>query len=341
MSEEGEGKRVGIAAYTRSIASALEQRGVDAAQVFERAGVPMYNTTDPLRRLTNREISALFRESVAITSDPYFGLFVADTLHISQLHALGFALLTSSTLRDFCLRLTNFYRLVSDNVDIRLEESPDEAVIAVKLLQPDICWETRDAFVGLMVRLMRAIGKRDFTPIRVELARPVPAAGDQPYRDYFGCEVLFDQPEMHIAFDRAMVDLPLPGASQELAQMHDRTAMEYLKKLDGRNISNRVRSLIVDKLSTGLVSKQLVADDLHVSSRNLELKLADEDTNFQQVLDSTRQSLASGYMEQSGLSITEIAYMLGFSDAANFTRAFKRWTGKSPSEFRRSLGLPR
>ena len=341
MSEEGGGKRVGIAAYARSIASALEQRGVDAAQVFEKAGVPMYHTSDPLRRLTNREISALFRESVAITSDPYFGLFVADTLHISQLHALGFALLASSTLRDFCLRLTNFYRLVSDNVDIRLEESPDEAIIAVKLLNPDICWETRDAFVGLMVRLMRAIGERDFTPIRVELARPEPAAGDQPYRDYFGCVVLFDQPELRIAFGRAMVDVPLPGASQELAQMHDRTAMEYLGKLDRQNISNRVRSLIVDKLSTGLVSKQLVADDLHMSSRNLELKLADEGTNFQQVLDSTRQSLASGYMEQSGISITEIAYLLGFSDAANFTRAFKRWTGKSPTEFRRSLGLPR
>ena len=68
MSEEGSDKRVGIAAYARSIASALEQRGVDAAQVFEQAGVPMYNTTDPLRRMTNREISALFRESVAITS---------------------------------------------------------------------------------------------------------------------------------------------------------------------------------------------------------------------------------------------------------------------------------
>ena len=328
LSEGGGDKKVGIAAYSRSIASALEQRGVDAAQVFESAGVAMYHTSDPLQRMTNREISALFRESVAITRDPYFGLFVADTFHISQLHALGFALLASSTLRDFCLRLTNFYRLVSDNVDIRLDESPDEAIIAVKLLQPDICWETRDAFVGLMVRLMRAIGKRDFTPIRVELARPEPAAGDQPYRDYFGCEVLFDTAELRIAFDLAMVDEPLPGASQELAQMHDHTAMEYLEKLDRKNISNRVRSLIVEKLATGLVSKQLVADALHMSSRNLELKLAEEDTNFQQVLGSTRQSLASGYMEQSGLSITEIAYMLGFSDAANFTRAFKRWTGK-------------
>jgi AraC-like DNA-binding protein len=339
MGDDKQGKRVAIAAYSRSIASALEQRGIHAADVFERAGVPVYNTSDPLRRITNAEISALFRESVAVTDDAYFGLFVAEVFHISQLHALGFALLASSTIRDFCRRLQNFYRLVSQNVEFRLLEADEETVLAAKLTQPDICWETADAFAGLLVRLIRTIGERDFTPLRVELVRSAPAQGDQPYKDYFGCDVLFDQPEIRISFDRGIIDLPLPGASQELAQLHDRTAMEYLEKLDRQNITNRVRGLIVDTLSTGQVSKQQVADGINMSTRKLELKLAGEDTNFQQVLDSTRQALTAGYMEQSSISITEIAYLLGFSDAANFTRAFKRWTGQSPSEFRKSLGL--
>lgn len=339
MNDDKQAKRVAIAAYGRSIASALEQRGIDALPVFEKAGVPMYHTTDPLQRMTNGEISALFRESIAVTGDPYFGLFVADIFHISQLHALGFALLSSSTIRDFCLRLKNFYRLASQNLEFRLVETDEETILAAKLTQPDICWETVDAFTGLIVRLIRAIGERDFIPLRVELARPAPVQGRQPYLDYFGCEVLFDRPEICICFESRIVDLPLPGGSQELAQLHDRTAMEYLQKLDRQNIANRVRGLIVDTLSTGLVSKQQVADGLNMGTRNLELKLAHEDTNFQKVLDSTRQSLASGYMEQSDLSITEIAYLLGFSDAANFTRAFRRWTGKSPSEFRKALGL--
>lgn len=77
-----------------------------------------------------------------------------------------------------------------------------------------------------------------------------------------------------------------------------------------------------------------------MSLKALEVKLSRENTNFQQVLDSTRQSLAASYIEQSSFSITEIAFLLGFSDAANFTRAFKRWTGKPPLEFRKSLGLP-
>jgi AraC-like DNA-binding protein len=340
MSADTADKPVAIAAYGRTIAAALEQRGIDAATVFERAGVPRSTTSDPMRRMSNVEITALFRESFKLTQDPYFGLFVADSLHIPDLHALGFALLASSTLRDFCLRLQNYYHLVSQNVAFSLLESGGETVLAAKLLNPDICLETEDAFAALMVRLMRAIGDPQMAPIRVELVRPKPAEGDQPYRDYFCCDVLFERPEIRICIDSALIDKPLPGASRELAQMHDKTAMEYLEKLERQDVCGRVKAVIVDSLSTGMVSKKLVADKLHMSLRNLELKLSRENTNFQQVLDSTRQSLAAGYIEQSSFAITEIAYMLGFSDAANFTRAFKRWMGMSPLEFRKSLGLP-
>ena len=74
-----------------------------------------------------------------------------------------------------------------------------------------------------------------------------------------------------------------------------------------------------------------------MSSRNLQLKLAVRGTNFQDLLDQTRHTLAMGYIEQSRLAITEISYLLGFSDLSNFTRAFKRWTGKSPSAYRDTL----
>ena len=340
MVEDSTEKPVAIAAYGRTIAAALEQRGIDAAKVFESAAVPLSTTSDPMRRMSNAEITALFRESYKVTQDPYFGLFVADCFHIGNLHALGFALLASSTFRDFFLRLQNYYRLASQNVAFSLVEDDDTVVLSAKLLNPDICGETVDAFAALIVRMMRAISDQQMAPLRVELARQEPGEGGQPYRDYFCCDVLFDRPEICICIDSALIDKPLPGASKELAQMHDKTAMEYLAKLERQDISGRVRAAIVDSLSTGLVSKKLVAEKLHMSLRNLELKLSGENTNFQKILDSTRQSLAKGYIEQSSFAITEIAYLLGFSDAANFTRAFKRWTGKSPLEFRKSLGLP-
>jgi AraC-like DNA-binding protein len=339
MSADDPSKPILIAAYGRAIATALEQRGISAPEVFDRAGVPLSTTSDPMRRMSNTDVTALFRESVEVTNDPYFGLFVADNLHIGTLHALGLALLVSSSLRDFCIRLCNYYHLVSQNVEITLVENAEEAILNVEVLNPDICWETVDAFAAMMVRLMRAVGDPQLVPRRVELIRPQPAQGDGPYREYFHCDVLFDQADIRICLSPSVMDVPLPGASRELAEIHDRTAMEYLEKLGRRDISSRMRAAVVDILSTGMVSKQKIADRLNMSPRNLEVKLARENTNFQQVLDTTRQSLAAGYIEQSSISITETAYLLGFSDAANFTRAFKRWTGKSPLEFRKSLGL--
>ena len=126
----------------------------------------------------------------------------------------------------------------------------------------------------------------------------------------------------------------LPGASPDMAQHNDEIVMGYLAQMDRQDIVNRVRRLIIEELASGNLSKQGVADKMHMSPRNLQLKLAAENTTFQDILDNTRQSLATGYMEQSHLAITEIAYLLGFSDASNFTRAFRRWFGVSPREYR-------
>ena len=133
---------------------------------------------------------------------------------------------------------------------------------------------------------------------------------------------------------QSLMDVPLPGASPDMAQYNDQIVMDYLEQMDRQDIVNRVRRYIIADLASGTLSKQAVADKMHMSPRNLQLKLAAEDTTFQDILDSTRQSLATGYMEQSHLAITEIAYLLGFSDASNFTRAFRRWYGVSPRNYR-------
>jgi AraC-like DNA-binding protein len=329
-----------IAAYAFAIATALQQEGVDPVPLFKQCELPLPTTTDPLVRLSNEEVSRLFAAAVEATGDPCFGLTVAEAFHPGNLHALGYALMASHSLRDFCERLSNFYRVVSQNAMIRVEESEDEFLLVTEVTGANICPETHDAFTALMVRFMRFIYNPMFNPVRVALARPDP--GDDyrgRYRDYFRCDISFDNDRVVIAINPAVVDVSLPGASKELAQMHDQTVMQYLKQLERSDIVNRVRGIIVEELSSCNLNKQRVADKMHMSARSLQMKLAAKDTSFQEILDSTRHSLALGYMEQSAISITEAAYLLGFSEVSNFTRAFKRWTGKSPRDFRQSLGL--
>jgi AraC-like DNA-binding protein len=328
-----------IAAYALAIASALEQHGVDAHEVFEKAQVRVNVTTDPMQRLNNLQVSRLFRESVRVTDNPYFGITVAECMHPGNFHALGYALLSSASLREFCDRLCNYYRLVSQNADIRLLEGKDTAIIATAVNNPDICYETADTFACYIVRLMRFVSQPTLNPRHIDLIRPKPERGERAFIDYFKCDVEFDQPEIQIHIDASLLDKPLQGGSQELAQMHDQTVRQYLQKLEKEDIVNRVRALIVDRLSSGVVTKQQAAEGVHMSPRNLQAKLATQNTSFQEILETTRQSLAMGYIEQSSISITEISYLLGFSDLSNFTRAFKRWTNKSPTEFRQSLHI--
>lgn len=328
-----------IAAYAFAISATLEQCGVDPESIFEKCNLPLPITTDPMLRMTNSEISVLFRESVKATGDPCFGLLVGEAMHPGNLHALGYALMASTSLRDFAQRLCNYYRIVSQSAEIRIEETPDAFLLVTAVIAKDICWETHDAFTALMVRFMRFIYGPSLNPIRVELMRPDPKKHRQKYGDYFKCELSFDSPEVVIAIAPDLIDVPLPGASKELAQIHDQTTMQYLKRIERKDIINRVRIIVVEELSSSAITKQQVADKLCMSARSLQMKLAAKDTSFQEILDTTRQSLAMGYMEQSTISITEAAYLLGFSDVSNFTRAFKRWTGKSPRDFRQSLGL--
>lgn len=328
-----------IAAYAFAIATALEQRGVDPQAIFDSCEIPLPTTTDPMLRLTNGEVSRLFKTSVEATGDPGFGLLVGESMHPGNLHALGYALMASTSIRDYCQRLQNYYTIVSQSAQIRTEEAADEFLLITRVVASDICWETHDAFCALLVRFVRFIYSPSFNPLRMGLMRPEPPRGAHKYHDYFKCEIRFDSPEVIISIDPGLVDKPLPGASKELALMHDQTSMQYLKRMENQDIVNRVRTMVVEDLSSCAITKQRVADKLCMSARSLQMKLAAKDTSFQEILDGTRHSLALGYLERSSISVTEAAYLLGFSDVSNFTRAFKRWTGKSPRDYKQSLGL--
>ena len=329
-----------IGSYLFAIGEALEERGLDPEAVFEACGLARPKTNDPMLRVGNAEIERLYRAAVEATGDPCLGLRVGEMMRPGNLHAMGFALLSSTTIRDFAQRLSNFYRVISQNALIRSEERGDEFLI-ITATAPGVmtCHETQDAFVSLIVNLLRTVSGNTFHPKWLELMRPAPEGRAQDYADYFKCEVRFERPELVIAIEIPLADKRLPGASEELAQNHEQTVMEYLQRIDRGDIVNRVRAIINDDLSSRALNKERVAERLHVSTRSLQLKLAARNTSFQEILDQTRRTQALAYMSRSSVSVTEAAFSLGFSEVSNFTRAFRRWTGMSPSDYRHSLGL--
>jgi AraC-like DNA-binding protein len=328
-----------IGSYGLALQKALEANGYDAAGIFAAAGIDHAPSNDPLERLTTAQVAALFHEGVKLTGNPAVGLTVARFMHPSTLHALGYSLLASSTLRDCCERLVNYFRLASEQGEVRISEDNDRFCISTHALTDGVAFETIDAWHAFLVRLFRLLYKPDFAPISVSLARPCPPGYEQQYKKSFHAPVTFDSPYSEICLDRATVDEPLMGGNREIAHQNDRIIEDYMAALDKADIISRVKQIIIQSLSSGNCNKQRVANEMAMSPSALQQKLAQRNSSFQDLLAQVRQSLALAYMEQARVSITEMSFLLGFADTSSFTRAFRRWTGKSPRDYRRDLGM--
>jgi AraC-like DNA-binding protein len=130
------------------------------------------------------------------------------------------------------------------------------------------------------------------------------------------------------------VDRPLVGGNPQLAQLHDQVIVQYLARLDRNDIVQRTRAAILDGLQSGRLSDEQVAGALHLSVRSLQRRLEEGGTNFRRLVDDTRRDVAQAYIRDRNVSLGEIAFLLGFSDASAFSRAYRRWTGKSPTDAR-------
>jgi AraC-like DNA-binding protein len=323
-----------IGSYTVLLAKALEARGIPSRQVFERAGVEVPVEQDPLHRVDVAGVRRIFEIVFETTGDPSFGLEVGRHFRLPMLHALGYSLLASRTLRDFCTRLSRSFRLVSQGANFEFVDDHGETRASLTHIAAIVPPESEDVASAVVVASMREVMDGGLALRRVELRRKAPALHAHRYEDYFCCPVEFGKPNISIVFDSALLDVPLTLGSEELAQVNDRIVRNYLNKFDRADFENRARSLVVEALPSGGTSKVAVARRLGVSARTLQARLGERGTSFVELTNSARRTLASAYLDDPSISIAEIAYLVGFSDASNFCRAFKRWTGVSPSSYR-------
>lgn len=326
-----------IGSYALAIGRALEARGVDSNRIFHSVGIPLNLSNDPLVRIPADTMTRLFKASVEVTNNPYFGLTVAKYIHLTHLHALGYALAASCTLMDFCQRLERYFRVASQVAIIHIV-TDIEGEIALRFENKvDISYETEDAFLGFLVRAMRLLHKADFSPLRVEFRRPMPRDGAGPFEALIRAPVSFSCPTGLLVFNKTDLLQNLAGSCPELAQVNDKIVMGYLARLDKNDVISGVTQKIIEFLPNGDCTRDKVANALCMSPATLQLRLSQRSTNFQQLLDDTRKELACSYLRQVTRPVTEITFLLGFSDTSNFTRAFKRWTGSSPTDFRQQF----
>lgn len=320
-----------------AIARTLDQRGVDSAALFVRAGLDPTSLRDPNGRYPVLKMAKLWRLAVEATGDPCFGLKAATYVQPATFHSLGLAMMASQNLEDALRRTARFSRIVSNAVDVVIERN-EKGVREVVRFHDDVpvVEEAIDLFMASTFKLGRMLTGLDKLPIEIRLQRSATPAMREEFEKYFDSPVYFDADENSLLIPHEWMNQPLPMANAELARQNDRVVMAYLRSFDGARVTEKVRAELISRLPAGEPPRGDVAKALNLSEKTLQRRLTGEDSSFQQILDETRSDLAQQYLREKGVSVCEVTFRLGFSDQSSFTRAFKRWTGVAPGEFRRA-----
>jgi AraC-like DNA-binding protein len=312
----------------------LRGYGIDPEPLFREEGIDPEALFDAGARVDAGRLRRLELKAARLAGDPRFGLRSAEYFRPAHLGALGFAWLASASLRAAFERLSRYARVIREKLTVELSE--DERHFYVRIdphLPAEDAAVREDRQLAVLVKFCRTIAGPDFNPARVCLRQAQPREAGYHY-ELFRCPLEFGAAQTTLVLDRAGVDLRLTGSNQELAQLNEHIVVKYLAHSAKEDIVNRVKATIIDALANGAVSETSVADALHTTPRNLHRKLQKEQTSFKTLLTDVRRELAQQYIQDRSKTLTEISYLLGFSEVSSFSRAYKGWTGHPPSAAR-------
>jgi AraC-like DNA-binding protein len=310
--------------------------GVDPEPLLAAAGIDPQRSDVSGSRVSREAVMHLWELAAAATNDPSVGLVVGSKVRATTFYALGVAFLTSETLADALEVLVRYYRvIVTVPLELTLKNTKQTTVLEVTYTDPEypLLPVPYDSFIASIVGLCRLATTPDFHPLEIRLQSSDNNRGGD-YKALFEAPVIFDADNNALVFDRKVLAEPLPGRSVDLLHATDKVLDSYLAALSPEELSTAVRKLILQLLPTGKAGQDTIASRLNMSRSTLQRRLQHEHTNYKELLENTRRTLAVDYVHDQRHSLSYIAFLLGFSDQSNFSRAFRRWTGKSPKVYR-------
>jgi AraC-like DNA-binding protein len=320
-----------------SIWKQLEAYGIDPEPLFRKQGIDPEILFDPGARISSKQFHQVEAEAIELSGDPNFGLTNAEYARPAHLGALGFAWLASSSLRIAFERMSRYARVIQDKLMVGLEEDDDFYTVTIEanieLLNPVI---REDGQLAATLKFCRVIAGSELSPSRVHLRHAEPADTSR-YYEFFRCPVEFGSEATQLKFNRPDVDKRLTGSNDELASLNEHIVVRYLAHREKQDIVNQAKAAIIDGLANGSVTEKSVAESLFMTPRNLHRKLQKEETSFKLLLNEVRKDLAAQYIMDRSKTLTEISFLLGFSEVSSFSRAYKNWNGIPPSAARQDV----
>jgi AraC-like DNA-binding protein len=314
--------------------------GAAIEPVLECAGLPSSLLEQPGARIPIANLARLTRCSWNTMGSETNG-FTARPVPLGSFAMMCHATITCPNLRRALLRADRFYSLISDEFSIRLDERGDEARLIIRH-DNRLGLDNRGFIESLFVFWLRWASwliDREILPEHIHLGfSPPDYAGE--YYQLFPCDHFFDAEGHYLTMASRYLDVPVVRQAGDLVDfLNNAPECLMLRYRSEDSLSAQVRKILKSSLNPEGTSLEDVAASLVTSPQSLRRKLREEGNGFQELKDSVRRQAASQLLLHSGLSVNDIAARLGFSEASAFHRAFRKWTGFTPGQYReRKIG---
>jgi AraC-like DNA-binding protein len=323
-----------------SLGRRLQDVGVSPSAVLAQAGLPLGLFNEGKILLTTEEFFALYRGISESSGDPAIGLKLGTENRIERYDPICIAALSTRSLRSAIERLSRYKQLTCPE-KIDLVERGNECAVRFSWLlaeqgEPDVLVDV--CFAWILTIATRGAGRR-IRPKRVEVQRPEKFR--RIYEEHFECPVRFKSAKNVLVFSKADMDAPFLTYNAELlAAIAPQLEAELTRQMAERDLREQVKGILKGLIAGQRPGLEDVARELRMSSRTLQRRLGEDGATFQQLTEEARRELAHHYLLHSSLELNETAYLLGYEDANSFFRAFHKWEGTSPGQWKSSHANP-
>lgn len=327
------------AAATGIVASIERQRG-DVDRIFGHAGIAPEMAGSPTLKLSLSAFCRLFEQSARLTKNDNFGLWFGNQFEPRDLGLWGYAAISAPTLGQALETLVELLPLHQESSSMRLFKDNDGLMrLEYRIDAPDITERRQDAelSLGMFLNVIRECLGPHWAPDEVHFEHPRPE-GWKEHQRAFSAPVYFSQRSNALLLHPDVLATPMPARDARLM-----AAMRLcLKQLSDRTdlrakVTDKIRGVVRARLADGVPTLDSVAHDLRLPLGVVVKELGYEGLSYKELIEQTRKELAISYISQRQLPLSEIAFLLGYSELSAFSRAVRRWTGHSPRDVRVSL----
>ena len=321
---------------TRLAAGRARRAGIKLEPLLSRAGLTIDQIDDPEQRINARSQIAFLETIAEELNDDFLGLTLAKEFDCRDLGLLYYVMASSDTLGDALRRVARYSRITNEALVLQYREARDPALrLTYSGVQRHADRHQMEFCIVAVVRMSRLLTNRRLIPQHVSMIH-VRSKGTSEFARFLGKDIEFGSDVDEIIFPAGSAEWPLVDADQRLNKILLKVCEESLNARKSNTSAFRisVENIISPLLPHGQARAEVVAKKLGVSERTLARRLAEEGVTFIEILQQLKASLASRYLEEGGMPISKIAWLLGFEEVSSFSHACRRWLGKSPRELR-------